>query len=120
MKSQFLVLSAAAFLMAAPAANAALSESQIYANRIQPRVDRLLRDAGIGPQAQPVSVRATVALDGHVTGVQVLRSSGSRDTDRAIATVLRNVVAADAPVGLLDGAVTLNLAQDGSVLAPAH
>lgn len=121
MKTQLLALSAAALLLAATAAAATeSSESRQYASRIEPKVERLLRAAGIGAEAQPVSVRATVRPDGQVTGVQVLRSSGSPQTDRAVAAILRKVLVADAPVGLLDGAVTLNVGQGAVVQAAAR
>jgi TonB family protein len=121
MKTQILALSAAALMLAATAAAATPAESDQYAaNRLLPKAESLLSAAGIGAQNQPVSVRATVSPDGHVTGLQVLRSSGSPDTDRAVAGVLRKVLAADAPVGLLDGAVTLNVGQGVGLQAQAH
>src|SRR3954447_6078099 len=121
MKTQILALSAAALMLAATAAAAAApTESEQYANRLLPKAESQLGAAGIGAQSQPVSVRATVSPDGHVTGLRVLRSSGSPDTDRAVAGVLRRVLAADAPVGLLDGAVTLNVGQGIGLQAQAH
>jgi TonB family protein len=120
MKTQILALSAAALMLAATAAAATPAESDQYANRLLPKAESLLSAAGIGAQNQPVSVRATVSPDGHVTGLRVLRSSGSPDTDRAVAGVLRKVLAADAPVGLLDGAVTLNVGQGIGLQAQAH
>ena len=120
MKTQILALSAAALLLAATAAAAAPAESEQYANRLLPKAESLLSAAGIGPQNQPVSVRATVSPDGHVTGLRVLRSSGSPDTDRAVVSVLRKVLVTDAPVGLLDGAVTLNVGQGIGLQAQAH
>jgi TonB family protein len=120
MKTQILALSAAALMLAATAAAAAPAESEQYANRVLPKAESLLSAAGIGGQNQPVSVRANVSPDGHVTGLRVLRSSGSPDTDRAVAGVLRKVLAADAPVGLLDGAVTLNVGQGVGLQAQAR
>jgi TonB family protein len=120
MKTQILALSAAALMLAATAASATPAESDQYANRLLPKAESLLSAAGIGAQNQPVSVRATVSPDGHVTGLRVLRSSGSPDTDRAVVGVLRKVLAADAPVGLLDGAVTLNVGQGIGLQAQAH
>jgi TonB family protein len=120
MKTQILALSAAALMLAATAAAATPAESEQYANRLLPKAESLLNAAGIGPQTQPVSVRATVSPDGHVTRLQVLRSSGSPDTDRAVVTVLRKVLVTDAPVGLLDGAVTLNVGQGIGLQAQAR
>jgi TonB family protein len=119
MKTQLLGLSAAAFLVAASASTSvsatALSESQQYLQRVQPKADALLRAAGIGPQSQAVSVRARVAPDGRLGRIEVLRTSGSPDVDRAVTEVLRRLMATNAPLGLLDGAVTLNVGQ-GAVL----
>jgi hypothetical protein len=52
--------------------------------------------------------------------MRVVRSSGSRDIDHAVATALKRIVVADPPVGLVDGAVTLNLgdARTGQPTAP--
>ncbi|HEX2818473.1 MAG TPA: TonB family protein [Phenylobacterium sp.] len=120
MKTQILALSAAALLLAASAAAAAPSESQQYAAFVDAKAESLLRATGIDPQGQPVSVRATVSPDGHLTGLKVLRSSGSPDTDRAVAAVLQKVLVAHAPVGLLDGAVTLSVGQGVGLQAQAQ
>ncbi len=117
MKAQLLMLSAAGLLFAASASHAALPESQLYASRANARAEALLRAAGIDSQVQPVSVRASVNPDGHLTGLRVIRTSGSPDIDRAVAEVLRKVLVADAPVGLLNGAVTLNVGQGALIQA---
>lgn len=114
MKTQLLALSAAALLLAASAAAAAPAESpelQQYANDLEPRAESLLRAAGIDPQGQPISVRAALRPDGHLKAVEVLRSSGSPEIDRAVAAVLRKTLMGVAPIGLLDGAVTLTVGQ---------
>ena len=64
-------------------------------------------------------MRATVSPDGHLTGLKVLRSSGSPDTDSAVAAV-QKVLVAHAPVGLLDGAVTLSVGQGVGLQAQAQ
>nr|MEA2798601.1 hypothetical protein [Phenylobacterium sp.] len=122
MKAQLLMLSAAGLLFAASASasHAALPESQQYASRANARAEVLLRAAGIDDQVQPVSVRASVSPDGHLTGLRVTRTSGSRETDRAVAEVLRKILMADAPIGLLDGAVTLNVGQGATIEADAR
>src|SRR5258708_18586274 len=118
MKAQLLMLSAAGLLFAASASHAAPPESQRYADRANAKAEALLQAAGVDSQAQAVSARASVSPDGHLTGVRVTRSSGSPDTDRAVADGLRKIVLADAPIGLLDGAVTLNVGQ-GAVIQAA-
>jgi len=117
MKAQLLMLSAAGLLFAASSSHAAVAESQRYAERANAKAELLLRAAGIDSEAQAVSVQARVNLDGHLTGLRVIRSSGSPATDKAVAQVLRKIVVADAPIGLLDGAVTLNVGRGGIVQA---
>ena len=109
MKLKILLLSAAALSFAASASQATDSETQYYSARAQARLPSLLRAARIDSTVRSVSVRATVDPEGRLTGMKVLRSSGSRDTDSAVETVLRKLVRTDPPLGLNDGAVTLNL-----------
>ncbi|HLZ75320.1 TonB family protein [Phenylobacterium sp.] len=113
MKAQLLMLSAAGLLLAASAApSAALatpSQQLLMSAQVQTQVDRRLSAVGVDSASRPISVRATVAPDGHVTGVAVLQSSGAPEIDRKVATVLQRVLLANPPVGLLDGAVTLNV-----------
>lgn len=120
MKTQLLLLTAVGLLFTASVSPAAASEVQDYAQRAQARADSLLRDSGVDLAGQSVTVRATVRSDGHLSGVSVVRSSGSRDTDHAVETVLRKVVVSDAPLGLLGGAVTLTLGADPMVRAAAR
>jgi TonB family protein len=110
MKAQFLKLSAAGLLLAAATSFATAAELQPVPRRTQAQADRLLSAAGVDVQAQSVSVRASIDPDGRVTGVNVLRSSGSRETDRVVEAVLKRVIRADPPLGLTDGTVTLTLA----------
>ncbi len=109
MKAQFLRLSAAGLLLASTTSFATAAELQPVPRRTQVEADRLLGAAGVDAHAQTVSVRARIDPDGRVTGVEVLRSSGSRQTDRVVEAVLKRVIRADPPVGLADGAVTLNV-----------
>jgi TonB family protein len=121
MKTQLLGLSAAALLLAAASPSAATpSESRLYADRIEAKAEALLRASGIDLQGPAVSVRAEVRPDGRLTDVRVVRTSGSPDLDRAVAEVLRKALVADAPVGLLDGAVTLNVGQGVGLQAKAR
>jgi TonB family protein len=122
MKASMLLLSAVGLLVAGSAAAARPADSypQQYAERANARAASLLQVAGVDTAAATVSVRAKVSADGHVTGLQVTRSSGSADTDRAVAGVLRKILVTDAPVGLLNGAVTLNVGQGAMVQANGH
>ena len=112
MKTSLLLAGVSAILFAATASHAAPSESDQYAQRANARAEALLQAAGIDTRAQAVSVRASVAPDGRLTGLQVIRTSGSPEVDRAVTAVLRRIIVTDAPVGLLDGAVTLNVGHE--------
>src|SRR5258708_24358211 len=108
MKTQACWLSVAGLFFAAGASHAAQpSELQRYADRAQAQAQKLL--GGLDVKTGSVSVRATVNPDGHLSGIQVMRSSGSRSVDLAAETVLRKIVVADPPLGLTDGAVVLKV-----------
>jgi len=112
MKTSLLLAGVSAILFAATASHAAPSESDLYAQRANAKAEKLLHAAGVDTHNQAVSVRASVAPDGRLMGLQVIRTSGSPDVDRAVAAVLRKVILTDAPTGLLDGAVTLNVGRE--------
>jgi TonB family protein len=120
MKSHHFLAGAAAVLLAASQANAAPTELQSYVDRAQTKADVLLNAAGVDLQSRSVSVRATVAADGRLAGVSVVRSSGSRDVDHSVETVLRKLLVTDAPVGLIGGTVTLNVGGAPMQSAQAH
>ncbi len=109
MKTQVFLLSAAALILAAAPTWAAPSETQRYADRAKAEAQSLLRATRLDLKGHSVSVRATVDVDGRLTGMQVVRSSGSPDTDIAVETVLKKVVARDLLFGLTDGAVLLTV-----------
>jgi TonB family protein len=119
MKLNLIVLSAA-FLFAASASHATPSESERYADWAHAKSESLLRAAGVAADTQPVSVRASVSLGGKITGIRVLHSSGSRDTDAAVVAVLEKIIRSKPPSGLVDGAVTLNVGEGAIVQADAH
>lgn len=104
-----LLLACAAAVAPAAHAPAPAMDLQQYLQRAQARADVLLQAHGIDPSAQAVAVRATVSSDGSLTSLQLLRSSGSEGVDRMVGHVLRKVVLADAPIGLMGGSVTLSL-----------
>ncbi|MGZ6040534.1 MAG: hypothetical protein ACXWKR_17830 [Phenylobacterium sp.] len=115
MKSKLLLLAAAGLLIAGPASAAgrADAETQAYTARANARAAALLSAAGLDSPAAPVSVRAKVDADGFLTRLEVLRTSGSAQTDSAVARVLRRILISDAPVGLLNATVTLNVGRGG-------
>ena len=113
MKARLLLLCAASSVAASStlAADSGSADARRYAERAQAGADARLRAANVDLRGQTVSVRATVALDGRLTALIVVKSSGSSDTDRVVANVLRGFVLTNAPIGLIGGAVTLNVAE---------
>lgn len=109
MQTRIFLLSAAALFLATSAASAATSELQRYADQAEAKADALLRGTGLDFKTRPVSVRASVDPDGRLNRLRVVRSSGSREVDYAVAQVLRKVVETHPLTGLSDGAVTLNV-----------
>jgi TonB family protein len=109
MNTRAFLLTAAALLFGASATHATPSESQRYADRAKAKADSLLHASRLDLGGQSVSVRAKVDIDGRVIGMDVVRSSGSRDADLAAETILRRVVASDPPMGLSDGAVLMTV-----------
>ncbi|HLZ83874.1 MAG TPA: TonB C-terminal domain-containing protein [Caulobacteraceae bacterium] len=120
MKTQAFLLSAAALVLAASPTWAAPSELDRYADRAKAQAERLLHATPLDLKGQSVSVRAKFDVDGRVTGLQVVRSSGSHDVDLAAETVLKKVVARDAPLGLTDGAVLMTVGATPIVQASAQ
>ena len=110
MKTQAFLLSAAALVFAASATWAAPSELQRYADRVKIDAQTQLRATRLDLlKGQSVSVRATVDVDGRVTGMQVVHSSGTHDADIAVETLLKKVVSREPLFGLADGAVLLTV-----------
>jgi hypothetical protein len=120
MKTHAFLLTAAALVFAASATWAAPSELQRYTDRAKTDAQSLLRSSRVDLKGQSVSVRAKVDLDGHLKGMEVVRSSGSRDADLAVETVLRKVVVKDPLFGLTDGAVLLTVNGPPIVAAAAQ
>ncbi len=109
MKAQFLKAGVAGLLLASATSFATASELQPVSRRTVARGRPAARRGRRRRPGPAVSVRAAIDLDGQVTAINVLRSSGSPQTDRVIEAVLKRLIRADPPLGLSDGAVTLNV-----------
>lgn len=120
MRASTLLISAAALLVAGSASATTDTYAKQYAERANAKAANLLQVAGVDAEAATVSVRAKISVDGNVTGLQVIRSSGSTETDRAVAGVLRKILVTDAPLGLMNGAVTLNVGHGAMIQANGH
>jgi TonB family protein len=120
MKTHAFLLSAAALILAASPTWAAPSELQRYADRAKTDAQSLLHASRLDLEGRSVSVRATVDIDGRLTGMQVVRSSGSRDADIAVEAMLKKVVAREPLFGLTDGAVLMTVNGNPVVEAAAQ
>ena len=119
MKTRILMLGAAGLLFAASASLAAPTELQRYSDQARAKAQSLLDATGLDLKSQSVSVRATIDPWGRLYDMRVVRSSGSRETDLAVETVLKKVVATSAPLELTDGAVTMTVGEAPIVEAKA-
>ncbi len=120
MKTPAFVLGAAALALVASASHAAPSGLQGYADRARSDAQNLLREARLDLKGRSVSVRARVDIDGRLTGVEVVRSSGSTGADLAVESILEKVVARDPLYGLSDGAVLITVKGTPVVAATAE
>ena len=111
MFSKLLVLGAATLCFAAASASHAATRLDMpeFSHPAKAQAQRLLGVANVDTQGRMVTVRAAIDPDGKVTGVRVVRSSGSRDTDRTIEAVLQTVIHSYPPLGLMDGSVTMSV-----------
>ncbi|THD77262.1 MAG: TonB family protein [Phenylobacterium sp.] len=110
MKTQFLLLSAAALAMSATLAHARPdTQVQAFIDRVQSQADDRLADTGVKLGDRTVNVRASVDPDGRLWGVQVTRSSGSPDADDRIARALNSLRVTPTPDQLIGANVNLVL-----------
>ena len=116
----FLVVAVGAHLLAGSAAQATTTTEQQKADRTEAQTHDRLNAAGVDLNGHSVAVRATVDGDGHLNGVRVVRSSGSRDTDAAIESAFKKQPVADAPTALIVGAITFTLGDVASEQAAAR
>jgi hypothetical protein len=116
MKAMFLAVSAAAVLFAASASEAAAPRGAVkdFVDRAHLEAGHRLAAAGVDLKDQQVTVKATVSSDG-LRSVQVVNSSASRDTERAVEQVLKRLAVKDVPAGLVGASVTIPLG-DGAVV----
>lgn len=118
MKTSFFVLGAAALLLTSGAARAAPERPlQSFLDRAEAQAQSLAVAAGCNLDAQAIQVRAYIGPEGRLKSVQVVGSSGSRDTDRAVEQSLRHLQLENVPDQLIDAKLTFFLGHAGA--APA-
>jgi TonB family protein len=123
MKSHLLPFVAAAVLVAVPAANAHAAppaEVRQFLDGAAAKADARLGEAGVQLTGQAVRVRATVGADGRISGLAVVESSGSLDTDAAVKVALKRLAVGPVPAQVAGRAVILTLGQGAIVQAKAR
>jgi len=108
MKAQLLMLSAAALLAGATAANAGPAEVRLYLDQAKAHADAQLAAAGVSLPGD-LAVTVTVGGDGRLSGARVSHTSGSLEADQGAAAALRRLYVPDAPAELAGRKVTLTL-----------
>ena len=118
MKIPLFVFGAAAFLLTSGAAQASPDgRLQSFLDRAEAQAQSIAVAAGCDLDAQAIKVRAYIDAEGRLKSVQVVGSSGSRDTDRAVEQSLRHLQLADVPGELIDANLTFLLGHAGAAAA---
>ncbi|HSV02959.1 MAG TPA: hypothetical protein VLI41_07100 [Phenylobacterium sp.] len=112
MKAQLLMLGAAALLAASTPALGLDRAVQSFIDHAQAAADAKLTAAGLAPSGD-TKVRGTISADGLITGLHVVGSSGSHDSDYAVEQALRRLNVGEPPTGLIGAQLTLDLAPAG-------
>ena len=117
MKAQLLMLSAAGLIMAGAAHAAESPEVRRFIDDGRATAEAQLAKAGVDLAGQTVSVRGVVTGDGRLNNLRVVRSTGSRDTDAAVAAALHRLRVEDPPPLLSGSQVTLTLGRPAASTA---
>ena len=106
MKSLSLMLSAAALVAFGVSVQAAPRDVRNYLQRAGEAAAVQVAAAGVDV-GEGLDVQARVSSDGRLTGVRVVRSSGSLETDQKAAQALRRLRVAAPPNALVGADVTV-------------
>jgi TonB family protein len=116
MKSLPLVLSAAAALAFGVSAHAAPRDVRDYLDRAGEAAATQVSAAGVDV-GDGLDVKARVNSDGRLTGVRVVRSSGSLEADQKAVQALRRLKVSGPPNALLGADVTVAVTKEPIVQA---
>lgn len=120
MKMQVVALGAALLLAGSAHAAQQPPEVQRFLDAAHDRAQARLEAAGVAVGSGGLAIRAHVDGLGQLTGVRVVRSSGSLDTDARAKAALHNLSTPMAPATLSGRDITLSFAADPIVQATAH
>jgi len=119
MKSSLLLFAALGALTLGPQAHAANREVDAYLQRASQTATADIAAAGIQPPAS-LKVKARVDSDGRLTGVHVVTSSGSLETDQKAAAALKRLRVGDPPLVLIGAEVNVAVGPQPIVTAKAE
>lgn len=119
MKVQIIALGAALLLAASAHAAVQPPEVQRFLDAAHDQAAARLQAAGVVVGSEGLAIRAHVDGLGQLTSVQVVKSSGSLETDARAKAVLRNLSTPMAPAALSGREVTLSFGE-AIVQAKAH
>jgi hypothetical protein len=117
MKAQLLMLSAAGLIVAGAAHSAEPPEVRRFLDGGRAVAEAQLAKAGVDLAGQTVAVRGVVVGGGRLNNLRVVRSTGSRDRDEAVAKALNRLRLEDPPLLLSGSQVTLTLGAPATTAA---
>jgi len=117
MKNSLLLFAAAGALTYAAHAQAANRDVDAYLQRASETATAQVAAAGV--DAPGLKIRARVDSDGRLTGVHVVTSSGSLETDQKTSQALRRLRVATPPLALIGAEVNLAVGPQPIVQAKA-
>lgn len=119
MKAQLVMLSAASLLLAVAPQSSALAgpaDVQRYVSSTAAEAGERLTERSVDISGKTLAIQGRVQSD-RLSGVRVVRSTGSAELDGQIVAALKNLRTEAAPVDLVGRELTLNLGQPGSAIA---
>jgi len=117
MKAQLLMLSAAGLILAGAAHAAEAPEVRRFLDDGRAAAETQLAKSGVDLAGQTVAVRGVVTGDGRLNNLRVVRSTGSRDKDEAVAGALHRLRLENPPLLLSGSQVTLTLGAPAATAA---
>lgn len=116
MRTQLFALGAAAAVLSAGLAQATPAKptlTQVFADRARSHAEALVNTCGVDLAREAVTVQAYVGAEGRLKSVQVIGSTGPRESDRVIEQALKDMPLDDVPPQLIDARLTFHFGSAG-------
>lgn len=120
MKTLSIVLPATLLALAGAAHAADLNDGLGAADYLRRAKAEAVAETAATDLSADVAVKMRVGGDGRLYGAEIVKSSGSPETDRKVARALRFTRVPDPPTWLVAGAVTLALGPQHMAAAPGR